>query len=367
MISIASVKRAAFKRLLIAWASLSLVIGGASLYLEIQKVNNLVQNLARTTSLTLLDHIGKVDQTHAQMLEDALRQLLKQNFVRVQLTDGSHQRLAQAVSLAHTDLLSRLIDPSVTPAETAAQGGRMIWLTNAWVLQMNVPLQDADGRIKGHFYGDYQVDDRTRQQAQWELVRNVSLVLLAMLAATLVLYPVINSLTKGVLRLSTDLMHSNIELMEVLGGAIAKRDSDTDLHNYRVCLYSIRFARELGLSEDEIRAVIAGAFLHDVGKIGITDSILLKPGKLNAEEFAVMKTHVQIGVDIIAKSGWLKDARDIIEFHHEHFDGNGYLQGLRGDAIPVAARLFAIVDVFDALTSRRPYKDPFSVDQACRF
>ncbi len=161
-------------------------------------------------------------------------------------------------------------------------------------------------------------------------------------------------------------MRSNIELMEVLGSAIAKRDSDTDLHNYRVCIYSIRFAEAIALSEEAIRAVVTGAFLHDVGKIGISDTILLKPGKLTSEEFEVMKTHVQLGMDIVARSSWLKDSRDVIEFHHERFDGSGYMRGLKGESIPLAARLFAIVDVFDALTSRRPYKEPFPVEQAMR-
>jgi len=104
--------------------------------------------------------------------------------------------------------------------------------------------------------------------------------------------------------------------------------------------------------------VIAGAFLHDVGKIGISDTILLKPEKLTDGEFAIMKKHVQLGTDIIAKSSWLDGARDIVEFHHERFDGSGYLAGLKGVSIPLAARLFAIVDVFDALTSHRPYKMP---------
>ena len=166
------------------------------------------------------------------------------------------------------------------------------------------------------------------------------------------------------LQLSSKLMHSNIELMEVLGSAIAKRDSDTDLHNYRVCLYSIRFAEACGFSDQDIRVVITGAFLHDVGKIGISDTILLKPAKLTAEEFATMKKHVQLGTDIIAKSSWLDGARDIVEFHHEHFDGSGYLAGLKGELIPLAARLFAIVDVFDALTSQRPYKMPLPLLEA---
>ncbi|WP_448192660.1 HD domain-containing phosphohydrolase [Azospirillum sp. sgz301742] len=107
-----------------------------------------------------------------------------------------------------------------------------------------------------------------------------------------------------------------------------------------------------------------GAFLHDVGKITIPDRILLKPGKLDAAEFAEMKTHVAHGLDILRASAWLADAPDVVGGHHEKFDGSGYPAGLAGEAIPAAARVFAIADVFDALTSRRSYKEPMPFAQA---
>ena len=196
------------------------------------------------------------------------------------------------------------------------------------------------------------------------MLRNVSVVLLSILITALALYPVIVSLNRGVARLSHGLIRSNIELMEVLGSAIAKRDSDTNIHNYRVTLYSIRLAEAVAMDRASIRNLIAGAFLHDVGKIGISDSILLKPGKLTDDEFAVMKTHVTLGLDIIQKSSWLESAREVVEFHHEKYDGKGYMQGLKGEEIPLNARIFAIVDVFDALSSARPYKKPMSFDDA---
>jgi HD-GYP domain-containing protein (c-di-GMP phosphodiesterase class II) len=155
-------------------------------------------------------------------------------------------------------------------------------------------------------------------------------------------------------------------MLKVLGSAIAKRDSDTNIHNYRVTLYSVRLGEKQGISNAAMQGLIKGAFLHDVGKIAISDTILLKPGKLTDEEFAVMKTHVNHRVEIIGSYAWLKDTEDVIRCHHERFDGSGYPSRMSGKHIPQNARIFAIVDVFDALTSRRPYKEPFSLETSMK-
>ena len=107
-------------------------------------------------------------------------------------------------------------------------------------------------------------------------------------------------------------------------------------------------------------------FLHDIGKIAISDNILLKPAKLTNIEFEDMKTHVLHGVEIVQNNYWLKDAKDVILHHHEKVDGSGYPDGLQGDEIPYNARIFAVADVFDALTSKRPYKKPFSLDESMK-
>jgi len=123
-------------------------------------------------------------------------------------------------------------------------------------------------------------------------------------------------------------------------------------------------AEAAGLDRRTVQALIKGAFLHDVGKIGIPDHILLKPGKLNDEEYAEMKRHVTHGLDIVRRAAWLADAEAVVGHHHEKYDGSGYDARLKSDAIPVVARIFAIADVFDALTSRRPYKEPLAFDAA---
>lgn len=342
------------KRLAIAWVLLSLAIGAVVTYLEIRRIEGLAVGLAISAAQVFRSHVAEVGAGHAESLAAALKPLLETNFVHVRVIDRAGRVAAE---LAASGQARATADYSMDATHAP------VWRGGELLVQVSLPLADRDGTVLGSFHGAYRLDAATRRQALDNLARNVALVLLAILVTALVLYPVIVGLNRGVLTLSAGLMRSNIELMEVLGAAIAKRDSDTDLHNYRVCLYSIRFAEALGLADSEIRAVIAGAFLHDVGKIGISDAILLKPGKLTIEEFAVMKTHVQLGMEIVARSDWLRSAREIIECHHERFDGSGYMRGLQGEAIPLTARLFAIVDVFDALTSRRPYKEAIPVQR----
>lgn len=225
---------------------------------------------------------------------------------------------------------------------------------------------EADGQ-PARFLGLYEVGDEFASQVHARTMWSAVAVIVVVLATTAVLIPVILALETRVVRYASDALEGNIDTLTVLGSAVAKRDSDTDAHNYRVTLMAIRLGEAVGLAASEMRKLIIGAFLHDVGKIGIPDHILLKPGRLTEEEFEVMKTHVRHGLDIVSTSRWLNVATDIVGGHHEKFDGSGYPLGLRENSIPLIARIFAVVDVFDALTSRRPYKEPFTCDEACKF
>jgi two-component system response regulator RpfG len=144
------------------------------------------------------------------------------------------------------------------------------------------------------------------------------------------------------------------------------RDEETGNHVLRMAKYSYIIAKNIGLPEDECRVIEVSATMHDIGKIGIPDSILRKPGKLTDEEFRSMKRHADIGHEILkdSPSKYLQTGAVIALGHHEKFDGSGYPSGLRGDDIPLPARIVAVADVFDALTSRRPYKDSWSVKDA---
>jgi putative two-component system response regulator len=138
---------------------------------------------------------------------------------------------------------------------------------------------------------------------------------------------------------------------------IEARDPNTSGHCERLAERGVLLGRALGLSDDDLAALHRGGYLHDVGKIGVPDSILLKPGPLTAEEFAVMKTHPDIGDALCAPLRSLRNVRPIVKCHHERIDGRGYPQGLRGDEVPLLAQLISVVDVYDALTSKRPYRN----------
>lgn len=164
-----------------------------------------------------------------------------------------------------------------------------------------------------------------------------------------------------------EINHSKIEMVKRLGRAAEYKDNETGMHVLRMSHYCHVLAVACGMSLEDADILRDAAPMHDIGKIGIPDDVLLKPGKLDSEEWAVMQTHVDIGVDILgdtAGSRLLEMAVQVAQSHHEKWNGKGYPQGLVGEDIPLVARVATIADVFDALTSERPYKEAWSVERA---
>ena len=155
------------------------------------------------------------------------------------------------------------------------------------------------------------------------------------------------------------------ETIAALASSLDLRERETALHSKRVQEYALLLARRLGIKEgDTLVGLEMGALLHDVGKIGVPDGILLKKGGLTDEERDVVRRHPGLGASLLQRIPFLSGAREIVESHHEKFDGSGYPKGLRGEEIPIGARIFAVADVFDALTTDRPYKAALSYRSA---
>lgn len=355
--------RSILRRVLFAWAVLSLLaLGGA-----------------------FLAGMWRLDQVASAAALEAVRRLMPPGGPGPQPGEGPASRAplfpqSQILMVKVYDRRGALLSETLDPAFGARRGdlephlrafsrsGRIqihrFILGEAHYVQWLFPLRNREASEAWSTEGLLLLDPEVVRLAKAS-VRGITFAILVSVAVTaLLLYPLMLSLHRKVARFADDLVKGNLEIASILGTVIAQRDSETGEHSFRVTLYAIRLAEALAPRPVDMRALIMGAFLHDAGKIGIPDAILLKPGRLTEEEFAVMQTHVRRGLEIIRPSRWLEAARGVIEFHHEQYDGSGYLQGLKGEAIPLPARIFAIVDAFDALTSRRPYREPLGFEAA---
>jgi putative nucleotidyltransferase with HDIG domain len=172
--------------------------------------------------------------------------------------------------------------------------------------------------------------------------------------------------TEMLSRVIADLERSYDITLEALGNALDLKDAETEGHSKRVTAYSIVLARAMKIEAAEVKVIARGAFLHDIGKMAIPDAILSKPGKLTPEEQAVMREHCTRGYVMLKKIPFLEKAAEIVFSHQEHYDGSGYSRGLAGEAIPLGARIFAVADTLDAITSDRPYRKAQSFADARR-
>lgn len=285
-------------------------------------------------------------------------------FVFVEILDAGGQRLAGAEDPALAGLASRARQRGFKAGTDRLDIAPIRDDSVSGAVAISVSVPDRQGARVAQINAVFVVSPETIAQVRRRLVTAVLTAAAIVLISTLLIYPFVERLVRRLSDLSLRLLDANLETLQVLGNAIAKRDNDTDAHNYRVTIYSVRLAEAEGLDDALIRRLMKGAFLHDVGKIGVPDHILLKPGRLDGEELDKMRAHVTHGLDIIGRSQWLRDAGEVIGGHHEKYAGDGYHRGLRGEAIPLTARIFAIADVFDALTSERPYKDAMTVRES---
>lgn len=324
-------------------------------------------SLAIEESQRLLGHFGAIALSGpdaAKHAANAAKTLTGGLFDIAEIYDGQGQKMAEEMTADGLQLEGILIHHA-KPTYTATSYESLKLPDGRWVLRVFVPLRTGgtpQSEITGYFEGVRVVPEWQRQQMLDSALSAALMVGFASLLCGAAIYPVVVRLSADNERKAREVLDSHISMMEALGRAIAKRDSDTGTHNYRVAWIASRIAGKLGFRGTTMQSLIIGSFLHDVGKIGIPDAILLKPGKLDDAEFAIMKTHVSLGEEIVTGIGWLDGASEVVSGHHERWDGSGYPRRLKTDEIPLPARIFAVVDVFDALCSKRPYKEPMGFD-----
>jgi HD-GYP domain-containing protein (c-di-GMP phosphodiesterase class II) len=371
------VRRTLILRLIVAGGTLAFLLGMAVLIYERGRVSDeAIEYVVGRTQLffarynQLLADPKKIDPAAIQSSLLEFRQSRQKvrigDFAYVGIFDTALNPIVDFVAnnYSHTEFGNKLPKDLKQTLSTKDTVREIITIDGRPHLKIFLPLTSNAGETVAYESALFAFSPEAIWDFRFRGIRTMLGAMAVVLLTTTVLFPVILKLTRRIAEFSVMLLDANLETLETLGNAIAQRDSDTNAHNYRVTIYATRLGEAIGLSAQTMRTLIKGSFLHDVGKIGIPDHILLKPGKLDEEEFEVMKLHVDHGQAIIKRSKWLQDALEVVSFHHEKLEGRGYPNGIAGDEIPITARIFAIADVFDALTSKRPYKEPWPFKQA---
>lgn len=293
-----------------------------------------------------------------------MRRILSRSGYHVSLADDGDEALKKIDAVAPDLILLDLSMPGPDGFEVASQLKSHIETHDIPVILVT-GLTSVQNHVKAMDMG---VDDFLSKTADPEeiLARVRSHLKIKKLNDQLKEYRA--SLERTVASRTLQLKDASLEIIWRLTAAAEYRDNETGAHIKRMSHYTARIAQRMGLPAKSVEALLYGAPMHDIGKIGIPDTILLKPDKLTPQEWEIMRQHPTIGANILhgSKIGFVRMGATIALTHHERWDGSGYPQGLKGRQIPLAGRVAALADVFDALTSKRSYKDALSTDEANR-
>jgi HD-GYP domain-containing protein (c-di-GMP phosphodiesterase class II) len=354
------------QRLAVACLLLMLIVGPISWYMQRENTEATIVALATEESQKLIASQGALnfnDVNSVNRLETTLKQLVVGTFDIAEVYSSDGSKVAEALS----DLggkIEKSLPKHEVPHYSSTFYENYHLKDGSWVMSVFVPLKSVNSEvIDAYFEGKRVVPMWQQDQINQNAYMAVLIAVSSTLLTGLLIYPIVVYLSKENRRQTYEILDSHMSLMESLGRAIAKRDSDTGVHNFRVAWIAARIGEDLGIPGNEMRSLIIGSFLHDVGKIGIPDAILLKPGKLTDTEFSEMKKHVDLGMEIVDGIHWFNEAKQVVFGHHEKWNGDGYPQGVKGDDIPLLARIFAVADVYDALSSKRPYKESMPFDK----
>jgi len=244
-----------------------------------------------------------------------------------------------------------------------AVSGVVYYLFNTWAVSLVISLFDADGRNPLHVW---------RQNYMWNFFHILAFLPVAAIIAllyansgvwTIALFIIPLFLARYSFQLYLDMREAHINTVAALTSALDASDPFTHGHSFRVSRYALRIARAMGMSSRDLEMLEYAGLLHDIGKIAVQNDVLLKVGPLTEEEWRSLKSHPNVGADIVDQLKFLREASDVIRSHHERPDGNGYPRGLKGDEVPLAARILNVVDAFDAMTSDRPYRKALPIDR----
>ncbi|MGI9536706.1 MAG: HD-GYP domain-containing protein [Desulfocapsaceae bacterium] len=358
------------KRLIGVCVVTILLVVGATCYLEFKRLEKtLLSDAAKEAYLFVplfLEQHNKHSGTQkVAATPEFYDSIAHTSFIDVQLSTPDGSVFFEKEGVNAGPIKQRFSEKSSQPQVGDKPSGTWLIADKRIYLMALLPLsglQDDDSL--GHLQGIYRSSLENTRAIIWRILFSCLIGVGSVLLCTVLMYPGLIFFHNRLIRSSSDLNLANNFLLKQLGSALAKSDVGTSYHSHRVAIYGIRLAEKHKLSRARIRSFVQGVFLHDIGMLELESSMLMKQGPLDKKELSLMQGHVKSGVAQIKRYRWLRDGLDVVRLHHEKYDGSGYPAGLSHDKIPLEARIFAIVDAFDALTSRRPYREAVELDRA---
>lgn len=357
------------KRLCTAWF-LALVLGlvGVS-YLEYKNLDrSLIASAVKESSafaVLLTSYQEKPDEDYLVEIRRMAGSALEQtSFILVNLLNGSQELLAD-VALSSAQAASRAFEEkglTIIPGSSA--DGVWVIANKRIYNKVAIPVFDSDEDLTGYITGIYLVSLKESQAIINRFAVSYIICSAAITLCALFCYLGFLFLNNHLIRSIGELNRTTIFLVRKLGSALAKSTNQEEGNSSRVLIYAMKLAEKIQLPLDQRRTLIQGVFLHDLGMLPISPATLQKEGELSTEEIKQVDQHPREGAELIKKFRWLKNAEKVIRYHHEKYDGTGYPDGVRHEKIPMVARVFAIADTFDALTTPRPYREPLPLEES---
>ncbi|MGF7030236.1 putative nucleotidyltransferase with HDIG domain [Paenibacillus mucilaginosus] len=314
-------------------------------------------------------------QTPADLLQsyDRVLPLVRMHFDLYSILDANFYDTEGRIVFSYDkEAIGQEVDASLAGSlERAATNAQVVHQRlSGHILHLWMPVQREDGQVAGVVEVKRDISEQDRQIGWLEGIL-MTIIVLGMLGLFLTLHHVFRNSAGTIDRQNRELEamvfrieRTYDESLQALSSALDSRDNETHGHSFRVTSYALRLGMEMNLTDRELGDLARGALLHDVGKIGVPDAILLKPAELTEEEWVVMKSHVEIGYRMLRHIAFLSPSLDVVRYHHERWDGGGYPHGLREEEIPLFARIFALCDSYDAMTSDRPYRKGWGYNEA---
>jgi HD-GYP domain-containing protein (c-di-GMP phosphodiesterase class II) len=358
------------RRLATVFILAAILITAAALYLEYKRLDKSLLRVAQKES-TIFSSVFATYHENPELLNPAALRLLaaagmeRSSYLQVELFSASREQVLLISRESGADAASMFAKKGIDLPFTSQPDGVRLLANKRIFLQTLMPIHDSnDSRTIGYFKGIYQVSLEDMHPLISRFLWTAGLGVTGVLLCTLLIYPGMVFLSNHLIRNSAELNKANGFLLRTLGSALAKTDAADSGHNHRVLIYGVRLAEQQGVGREQIRSLIHGSFLHDVGMLPISIETLQSQGELDEDARGLIKKHPKTGTTLIKKFRWLRSAEPVIRCHHENYDGSGYPAGLAHEKIPFISRIFTIADVFDALSSTRPGRDARPLPEA---